>query len=210
MNINQPIRNLGKFNDSGRYIRVEIKLPSGAQETISIFLARTVTLIDDKMFTDYDIKNITSVVLPEGIETVDKYTFMKFLSLTSMVLPESVKTVGPFAFGGCINLVSVTLSVSIRRIGFAAFAGCDVLEVIHIKTHDEKLFSWIKKLLPENLRELAKPPSKMKSARSVISCDEAQSEPTQVSVVAQSGLFAKKSDDEPNEKAVVTLSYPKN
>ncbi len=212
MDVNQSLGDRDKSGDLGCYIRVERTLPSGVQETITIPLNGTTVCLD--VLKSYDKNSITAVILSEGIETVGVGAFYHCSKLASVTFGNSVTTVGDHAFYGCSSLASLTLGDSIETVSLRVFDGCVKLEVIYIKTHDEIVFARIKELLPENLHDLAKPCfSKAKSARSVIEHDKIQGDSTsgaRVSVVVQSGMFAKKSNDEPGEEAIVSPSYPQN
>ena len=61
---------------------------------------------DDSPFYCADIK---SVVIKNGVTTIDDYTFYWCTSLQSITIPDSVTTIGEYAFFNCISLQSVTV-----------------------------------------------------------------------------------------------------
>ena len=50
--------------------------------------------------------------------------FENMTTVTSVTLPEGVETLGWFAFSGCIDLQSVTLPASVTAIAYGAFLNC--------------------------------------------------------------------------------------
>lgn len=71
---------------------------------------------DENGFYDIDEKKeplgndtVTSVVIPEGVETVDKYAFYNCRQLKNVTLPESCKTINERAFANCSVLENVNL-----------------------------------------------------------------------------------------------------
>ena len=77
-------------------------------------------------------KNLTSVILPKGVESIGNYSFSVCKSLTAVALPEGVKSIGTGAFSGCTSLESVTLPSSLTSIGEIAFRRCTCLISITI------------------------------------------------------------------------------
>ena len=74
--------------------------------------------------------NLTSVKLPEYLETIGWSTFCGCTSLTSISFPESLKTIDSWAFSGCTGLTSISLPESLKTIGESAFYGCTGLTSI--------------------------------------------------------------------------------
>ena len=71
--------------------------------------------------------DVTSVVLPDGIEKVGDNAYNHRLHVTSVTLPNSVKIVGESAFSDCRSLSSLTLSNTLRIVGGFAFKQCFAL-----------------------------------------------------------------------------------
>ena len=59
--------------------------------------------------------------------TIGQNVFMKNKELTSIVIPEGVTEIGHFAFSDCSNLTSVSIPKSMKSIGSCAFANCFAL-----------------------------------------------------------------------------------
>lgn len=108
---------------------------------------------------DYDANKIpsmnttiTKVVIPEGVEDIQKYAFYNCIGLKEVVIPESVKYIREYAFyktalenvdvknalvlghhcfAGCENLKSITMP-KIYAIGARAFEGCKLLNNVDL------------------------------------------------------------------------------
>ena len=90
---------------------------------------RTVELTDE----DYDANKIpaanttiTSVIIPNTVEEIQKYAFYNCSGLQSVVIPPSVRFVREFAFAKDVKLQEVDLS-HVEAIGREAFGGCESL-----------------------------------------------------------------------------------
>ena len=78
--------------------------------------------------------NLTSVVLSDGITSVESSAFSSCSSLTSVTIPASVVNIGERAFMDCNSLTSVTFGEDsqLTNIGNLAFMDCSSLEAITI------------------------------------------------------------------------------
>ena len=54
-----------------------------------------------------DCDTITSIILPESLESIKSYAFNNCSALTSITIPDSVTTIGDYAFWDCDSLTSV-------------------------------------------------------------------------------------------------------
>ena len=77
-------------------------------------------------------KNITKVVIENGVTTIGRYAFVYFSELTEVTIPSSVKEIVGYAFGKCSKLNDVTIPSSVTTIGDAAFTECAALAEITI------------------------------------------------------------------------------
>jgi len=57
----------------------------------------------------YDNQQITSIVIPEGVECIDHHAFCGASNLTSVVIPDSATDIGIAAFSDCPSLTSITV-----------------------------------------------------------------------------------------------------
>ena len=90
---------------------------------------------------------INSVVIPNGVHTIEYDAFAGNSAIKKIVLPETLVTIGNYAFTGCSSLSDITLPESLTSLGGNAFEGCSSLKNIRI---------------PKNLKEL--PPSGFKES----------------------------------------------
>ncbi len=96
----------------------------------SSFGAHSVTVIGDGAFQDN--KTITSVIVPDGVKTLETNVFNECNNLTSVTLPQSLTSIGESAFNGCIHLTSASIPESVTSIGRFAFASCFRLQTVNI------------------------------------------------------------------------------
>lgn len=96
--------------------------------------------------------NITSISLPEGLETIGDYAFVgcgfteiKLPStlqkigkeafwnccMKTMIIPEGVKTIGDFAFANMYNLTQLDLPNSLTKTGYKLIFGCNQLKSVN-------------------------------------------------------------------------------
>lgn len=75
-------------------------------------------------------ESLTSVVLPETLESIGKHAFRDCSALRGIEIPASVKRIGIEAFQGCTALEAVCLSDSLEYIGPGAFGECNQLHYI--------------------------------------------------------------------------------
>jgi len=78
----------------------------------------------------YGCSGLTSIILPESLESIGASAFYDCDGLTSITLPESLESIGASAFYRCSGLTSVTLPDGVTSIGTEAFYGCKQVESI--------------------------------------------------------------------------------
>ena len=66
-------------------------------------------------------KDVTAVVIKDGVKSIGNYAFYNCQKLKSITIPDSVTCIGNCAFEGCISLTTITLPDSITEIGYGAF-----------------------------------------------------------------------------------------
>ena len=89
---------------------------------------REVVGIDNNAF--YYCTAMTSVTIPDSIETIGDWAFAGCTGLSEIVLPDSVVSIGKGAFHGCDTLTKITLSQKLTKIDSFAFYGCNGLKEI--------------------------------------------------------------------------------
>lgn len=79
-----------------------------------------------------DCSGLTSVDIPDGVESIEDYAFIGCIGLTSVDIPSSVTSIKDYAFADCSGLTSVVIPSSVSSIGSCAFRGCRGLTSITI------------------------------------------------------------------------------
>lgn len=64
-----------------------------------------------------------TIVLPEGITTIEKYVFAGCHNIDRIIIPETVRDIGMRAFSKCTQLQELVIPDSVTRIGRSAFDG---------------------------------------------------------------------------------------
>ena len=75
---------------------------------------------------------ISTLTIPETVETIGNHAFDGCKSLTSIAIPTSVKTIGNYAFNSCTALTNANLEAGLKTIGDYAFSDCTALTGIDI------------------------------------------------------------------------------
>ena len=75
---------------------------------------------------------ITTVIIPEGVETIGEYAFANLTKLTTVVLPSTLVKIDQGAFYGCTNLTTVTGIENVKFINQGAFAGCSLTGTLNL------------------------------------------------------------------------------
>lgn len=76
--------------------------------------------------TPYGNDTVTSVVIPDGVETIDKYAFYNCTKLESVTVPDSCKTINAYAFAKSTALEHINFA-NVKVISNNAFDGCEKL-----------------------------------------------------------------------------------
>lgn len=126
------IRQLVSISRNSEYIK-EIEVISPYVKCVDgiIYTSDMKTVIASTMYQ-------TDVVIPEGVETVDREAFVSCL-LTSIKLPDSLKSIGREAFSLCRNLRSVVFGTGITEIQHYTFKNCVSLENVILPSSLEKI-----------------------------------------------------------------------
>ena len=90
-----------------------------------------VTVIGDSAFSHCE--NITGIVMPDSIESIEHDAFGACSSLISVSIPDSVTSIGDSAFILCKALKKVSIGNGVKSIGNMAFMACESLESVNIE-----------------------------------------------------------------------------
>ena len=110
----------------------------GAKAFLDCSNLKEIILVDhpDKMrIGDGTFRNcasLTSIDLPQGIESIEQNTFVGAKKLKQIEIPAAVTVIGANAFDGCAQLQTVTFEngSQLTTIGSAAFSGCSSLQAV--------------------------------------------------------------------------------
>ncbi len=102
-------------------------------------------------FGGFNSTGLTSITIPEGVETISAGAFSSAKDLVSVTLPNSLKSIESRAFYGASSLESITIPEGVTSIGAYAFNGLSNLTSINIpstlsSTSGEALFNGCPKL----------------------------------------------------------------
>ena len=75
---------------------------------------------------------ITNLIIPNSVTSIENYAFQYCSGLTSITIPNSVTSIGEGAFDGCSGLTSITIPNSVTSIEDYAFQYCSGLTSITI------------------------------------------------------------------------------
>ena len=75
--------------------------------------------------------NITSIVIPESVQTIGASAFHSCYELTSISLPENLKNIDFATFAYCSRLPKISIPHNVTSIGTSAFYGCPALTTLY-------------------------------------------------------------------------------
>ena len=75
-------------------------------------------------------KYLKSVVIPEGVKTLNFNAFSTCYALETIQLPSTLTKIEDFAFGSCTSLKNVIIPESVTSIGHGAFVSCTSLRTL--------------------------------------------------------------------------------
>jgi hypothetical protein len=77
-------------------------------------------------------KSLSGIDIPDGVTSIGSYAFGYCTSLTSITIPSSVMSIENFAFGNCTSLASINISDGVKNIKDEAFKYCENLKSVTI------------------------------------------------------------------------------
>ncbi len=121
-----------------------------------------VTSIDDYAFAN--CRSLSSVIIPDGVKTINHGVFRYCSALTSIVIPKSVNHIGGYAFYFCGKLASIDLPENVWMGGDDMFYCCSSLTSIIIPNGVKSIgycsFSYCKNLtsiiIPESVEKIGR------------------------------------------------------
>ena len=83
--------------------------------------------------------NITGVVFPNSLTTIEKYGFDGCNSIGLTSFPDSIESIGDYAFRNCTSLTLDSLPNHITNLATQAFIGCSSLDISEIPASVEQI-----------------------------------------------------------------------
>ena len=83
---------------------------------------------------------VTDLLIPDGVTTINSCSFKNCAYLTSITIPNSVTTIGEQAFSGCNRVKTLKLPDNLRLIRPSTFSGCSGLESVTIPPTVEVIY----------------------------------------------------------------------
>ncbi|MDY2864948.1 MAG: leucine-rich repeat domain-containing protein, partial [Oscillospiraceae bacterium] len=75
---------------------------------------------------------LTSITIPDRVNSIGEGAFSGCSSLTSITIPDSVTSIGDYAFSRCTSLASITIPSRVTSIGNGVFNNCSSLSEINV------------------------------------------------------------------------------
>lgn len=105
----------------------ELVLPSNPKDGETEF-----TLIEIGSYAFAGYSGLTSITIPNSVQTIGDNAFKWCSGLVSLTIPNSVQIIGDNAFFDCRGLTSIAIGNSVKTIGNSAFEYCTSLSSIVI------------------------------------------------------------------------------
>lgn len=103
----------------------------GKQVQVSVPLqidGKTVRAIGERTFEG--CKDMTGIVIPNGIKEIGNFAFNDCISLADVSLPDTITEIADFLFDDCISLTDIIIPGNVTKIGVCAFYGCSSLQSV--------------------------------------------------------------------------------
>lgn len=94
----------------------------------------------DKSWVDTHIDSNGEVVIPEGVQRIEKGAFEGNDKIKKIIMPNSINFIGPRAFSDCPNLQEVSFSNNLQVLGQNSFKNCPQLRQVDIPSNVEIIY----------------------------------------------------------------------
>lgn len=86
-------------------------------------------------------EKLKTIILPNKLVSLSKFTFYNCEALTSIVIPDGVTQIKEYTFSFCKSLETITLGKSISKIEASAFLECNSLVSVTLKNEEPPILS---------------------------------------------------------------------
>ena len=83
--------------------------------------------------TFWNCASLTSIIIPDSVESIGNHAFAHCTSLTSIQIPDSVKSIEDEAFYYCTSLKSIKIPDSVESLEYRVFDSCRSLNEVLFK-----------------------------------------------------------------------------
>lgn len=90
----------------------------------------------------YGCSALKKLVIPNNVKSIEGSAFYGCSSLTELIIPDNVQYLDEWAFGDCSSLTSLHLGKNLESIGYCAFSGCNALPELTIPDNVQYLGEW--------------------------------------------------------------------
>ena len=110
------------------------------KDAVSVKFPANLKSVHESIFDAYwgGADSLETVILPEGLEHIDKYAFNECKKLKNINIPSTLKTIGMYAFSES-GIESIKLPFGMESIGIQAFYGCESLKTVEIPEGIKKM-----------------------------------------------------------------------
>lgn len=109
------------------------------KELTDIVIPDGVTYIDDYAF--YNCDGLTSLKFSDSVTSIGELSFFSCERLNNVIIPDSVIRIGNESFLSCLNLERIVLGSGVSFIGSNSFDCCDKLEKITVVQNNPIIYS---------------------------------------------------------------------